>query len=83
MRETKRPGNYHCQTILHTLTFQDVLESNIVIKGIAIVKFAANKCSCNSFCDSKRYIPVNTTVYVLVCCASEDLDATGFFYYFK
>ena len=37
--------------VLHTLKFQDVLESNIVIKGIAIVKSAANTSSCNS----KRY----------------------------
>ena len=61
MRETRRPGNYPCQTILHALKFQDVLESNIMIKGIAIVKSTTNKSSCNSFGDSKRQIPVNTT----------------------
>ena len=43
MRETRRQGNYPCQTILHTLKFQDVLESNIMITGIAIVKSTANK----------------------------------------
>ena len=46
--------NYPCQTMLHTLKFHDVLESNIVIKGIAIVKSTANKSSCNSFGDRKR-----------------------------
>ena len=56
-----RKGNYPCQTILHTLKFQDVLESNIMIKGIAIVKITANKSSCNSFVDSKIHILVNTT----------------------
>ena len=30
--ETRRPGNYPCQTILHTFKFKDVLESNVVIK---------------------------------------------------
>ena len=55
----RRLGNYHCQTILHTLKFQDVLESNIMIKGIAIVKSTANKSICNSFSDIKRL--VNTT----------------------
>ena len=55
MKETRRPGNYPCQTILHTLKFQDVLESSVVIKGIAIVKSTANKCSCNSFGANKRH----------------------------
>ena len=40
--------------ILHTLKFQDVLESNIVIKGIAKIKSTANKSSCISFGDSKK-----------------------------
>ena len=39
----RRPGNYLCQTILHTLKFQDDLESKIMIKGIAIIKYTANK----------------------------------------
>ena len=39
---------------------QDVLESNIVIKGIAIVKFHAKKSSCNCFGDSKIHKPANT-----------------------
>ena len=60
MRETRRPGNNPCKTILHTLKFQDVLESNVVIKGIAIVKCTDNKWSCNSFVNSKIHIPVNT-----------------------
>ena len=62
MRETKRSGNYPCQTILHTLKFQDVLESNVVIKGIAIVKSNSNKSSCNSFDDKKRYILVMNAI---------------------
>ena len=41
--------------------FQDVLESNIIIQGIAIVESTAKKNSCNSFGDSKRHIPANTT----------------------
>ena len=55
MREARRLGNYPCQTILYTLKFQDVLESNIMIKGIVIVMSTANKSSCNSFGDSKRH----------------------------
>ena len=51
----RRPGNYPCQTILQTLKFQDVFESNIMIKGIAIIKSTANKRSCNSFGNSKTY----------------------------
>ena len=31
-----------------------------MIKGIAIVKSTAKKSSCNSFGDSKKYIPANT-----------------------
>ena len=58
MREIRRPGNYTCQAIRHTLKFQDVLESSIMTKGIATVKPTANK---SSFGDSKIHIPVNTT----------------------
>ena len=61
MRETRRLGNYPCQTVLHALKFQDVLESNIIIKGIALIKSTVNKSSCNSFGDSKIRIPANTT----------------------
>ena len=42
--------------MLHTLKFQYVFESNIVIKGIAIVKSTANKGSCNSFWRQKKDI---------------------------
>ena len=65
MRETRRPGKYPCQKcctrlkILHR--FQNVLESNIMINGIAIVKSTANKNSCHSFGDSKIHIPSNST----------------------
>ena len=48
MRETKRPDIYPCQTMLHTLMFQDVLESNVMMKGIAIIKSTTNKNSCNN-----------------------------------
>ena len=61
MRDTRRTGNYPSQTIMHTLKFQDVLESNIMINGIAIVKSTANKSSCNNFGDSKIPIPANRT----------------------
>ena len=37
----------------------DVLEINIVIKGIAIVRSTANKSSCNSFSDRMRHIMAN------------------------
>ena len=57
----RRPGNYPCQTILHMLKFHDIVESNIMINGITIVKSTAKKTSCNIFGDSKRHIPVNTT----------------------
>ena len=57
----RRPGNYSCQAILYTLKFQDVLERNIMIKGIAIVKSTANKSRCNSFRESKIHTPANTT----------------------
>ena len=60
MRETRRPGNYPYQTILHTLKFQNFLYSNTVKMGIAIVKYTANKGSCNCFGDRKRYIPAHT-----------------------
>ena len=39
----------------------DVIESNIMINGIAIVKSAAIKNNCNSFGDSKKHMPANTT----------------------
>ena len=61
MREMWRLGNYPYQIILHMLKFQDVLQSNIMIKGIATVKSTTNKSSCNSFDDSKRHILANTT----------------------
>ena len=51
----RRPGNYPSQTILYTLKFQDGLESNVVIKENAIVKFTANKSSGNSFGNNKRH----------------------------
>ena len=50
----ERPG-LPMQTILCSLKFQDVLESNVMIKGTAIVKSTAYKSSCNSFSDSKRH----------------------------
>ena len=52
----RRPGNYPCQTILHTLKFQNVLESNIIIKGIAVIKYTANESSCNSFLTTTKDI---------------------------
>ena len=56
VRETRRSGNYLCKTILYTLKFQDVLERNVMIKGIVIIKFTTNKSSCSSFGNSKTYI---------------------------
>ena len=51
----RRLGNYPCQNNLHTLKLQDVIESNIMIQGIA------NESSCNSFGNNKIHIPANTT----------------------
>ena len=69
----RRQGNYPCQTILHTLKCQDVIESNIMIKGIAIIKSAANKSSCNIFV-IKSHIPANTTkmykIKIIIKCDS-------------
>ena len=59
-----------CQTILRTLKFQYVIESNIMTKGIAIVKSTANKSSCNSFGDSKKHIPANTAKITIVIKAA-------------
>ena len=44
------------------LKLQDVLESsNIVVKGIALVKPTANKSKCNNIGNRKRHnVPVNT-----------------------
>ena len=66
----RRPGNYPYQTNLHTLKFQDVLESKIMIKGITIVKSAANKSSCNSFGEKKIYIPMNVMKVTIVIKAA-------------
>ena len=49
MRETRKPGNYPCQLIVYTLKFQDVIKSNILIKGIAIVNSTATKSRYTSF----------------------------------
>ena len=57
----QRLGNYPYQTILYALTFQDVLESNIMMKRITVVKSTANKSSCNIFGNGKSRIPANTT----------------------
>ena len=46
---------------MYTLKFQNVLESNIMIKGIAAVNSTANKSNYNSFGDSKIHIPANMT----------------------
>ena len=54
MKEIRRPGKYPYQTILHK--FHDVMESNTVKRGIAIVKSTANSTSCNCFGDRKIYI---------------------------
>ena len=56
-----KPGSYLCPKKIYTLKFLDIIESNIAIKGITIVKSTANKSSCNSFGDNKRHILVNAT----------------------
>ena len=61
MRETRKPGNYPCQTVVHALKFQDVIESNIMIKVIAIIKSTANNSSCDSFGDIRIHKPAITT----------------------
>ena len=57
IKQIRRPGYHLCQTILK---LQDVIVRNVIIKRIAIVKFTANKSSCNSFGESKRQIPAIT-----------------------
>ena len=61
MRETRRPGNYPCQTSLHTLKFQDIL-----LGGRILVQ------QCFEFdavhCQKKReiFIRINITItYIL------------------
>ena len=62
MRETRRPGNYPCHIMLHAFKFHDVIERNIIIKGIAINKCTANKRKENmktyekSFCRIKLFV---------------------------
>ena len=56
-------GNYP-YTHLHTLKFHDVLESDIVKKGIAIVKSTANKNSYDSFDDRKRHTQAKVTIVI-------------------
>ena len=45
----RRKGSHSCQFFCNMLKFQDVPESDITIKGIAMVKPTANKSSCNSY----------------------------------
>ena len=40
--------------------YHDILESNVVKRGIAIVKLTANKSSCKSYGDRNRHTPANT-----------------------
>ena len=60
MRETRRLCNYSCQTLFHTLKYQDVLVDNIVKTEIAMTKSTANKSSCDTFCDRKIHTSTNT-----------------------
>ena len=55
-----------------TIKFLDVFESNIIIKGSAIVKSTANKSGCNSLGDSKIHIPANTTKVMNVIKSNND-----------
>ena len=48
------------QIILDTLKFCNILDSNIMKEGIAVIKSAANKSCYNSFSDRKLHIPANT-----------------------
>ena len=41
------------QTILDTLKFCNILDSNIMKEGIAVIKSAAKKSCCSSFSDRK------------------------------
>ena len=49
----KKLCNYPSQTILDMLKFCNILGSNIVKEGMAIINSAANKSCCNSFSDRK------------------------------
>ena len=49
----RRSCNYPSQTILNTLKFCNILDSNIMKEGIAVIKSATNKSCCNSFLRQK------------------------------
>ena len=51
--ERESSCNYPSQTILDTLKFCNILDSNIMKEGIAVTKSAANKSCWNSFSDRK------------------------------
>ena len=57
----RRSRNYPSQTILDTLKFSNILDSNFMKEGIAIIKSAANKSCCNRFSGRKQYIPAKIT----------------------
>ena len=67
--QEKRGDRVTCQPIVYTLKFHYVIESNIMIKIIAVVKSTANKNNCNSFGDSKRHI---------ICIATSEIEMTCF-----
>ena len=53
--------------------YHDILESDVVKRGIAIVKLTANKSSCKSFGDRNRHTPANTAKVKNVINASTTL----------
>ena len=55
-----RPGDYPCETNLHTLKVCDIFESNIVKNIIAIVKSTANMTSVNSLSNRNRQMTLSS-----------------------
>ena len=48
-RETRRFGNYPCQTVREALEFSSVSTDTIMTEGITVIKFTTNKSYCDTF----------------------------------
>ena len=61
-RNDLRCGNKR-EKQLRMLKFQDVLDSNILITGIAIIMYTANKSSCNSLATTKTAVTLLMSIF--------------------
>ena len=62
--EARISCNYPSQTILDTLKFCNILDSNIVMEGIAVIKSAANE---RKEAEGKSPGDVDSTIPVSTC----------------